>query len=59
MKWQPTPDPEQGAKRTIEKFAFLPTSIGPWTVWLEFYSQRQLWNGYHWRNILGGKDILS
>jgi hypothetical protein len=42
MKWKTKKYiPEEGHLRTVRKFAFLPTTCGPYTVWLETYESEQ------------------
>ena len=42
MKWKTTRyKPEEGHLRRVNKFAFLPTNCGFYTIWLEFYESKQ------------------
>lgn len=37
MRWMIRQEPTDGETRSRKKFAWLPTRIGKYTVWLEFY----------------------
>lgn len=42
MRWKTNrPRYEEGAVRTREKYAWLPTRIEDYTVWLEFYNVKE------------------
>lgn len=42
MRWKIASDPEEGARRTVKKFAWVPVNIdGELAVWLEPYWQDQ------------------
>jgi len=59
MKWnvKPAPvEPSEGTVRVIKKFAFVPTTVGQYRVWLESYSSRQVY--VFDRLILGRKHYV-
>jgi hypothetical protein len=37
MRWKHKADPREGDVRNIRKFAWKPTVVGEYKVWLEFY----------------------
>ena len=51
MRWK-TRKPEPGTTRTVAKFAWLPTQIEQYTVWLEFYSATFIFDGKEWAEIV-------
>ena len=47
MRWK-TNKPKPGSIKSMTKFAWLPTRIEDYTVWLEFYSATFVFNGKEW-----------
>jgi len=43
MRWKTKLSPQNGDKRTITKFAWLPVEVGNKTIWLEKYKEHQLY----------------
>lgn len=44
MKWKASPDvPTLGQKKRVTKFAWVPTRVNEWTVWLESYQVNLIW----------------
>ena len=61
MKWKTVkPVPKHGEVRTRHKFAWWPTDVEEYTVWLETYQVNEIWIEYDKRHdIPGGWDVVS
>lgn len=48
MKWEAKQKPSVGDVRHIRRFAWLPTEVQGYMIWLEFYCERQVYIQYEW-----------
>lgn len=46
MRFKRKTEPKEGDLRTVYKFAWLPTSVGDYTVWFEHYAVKERYVGY-------------
>lgn len=48
MKWAIKQKPNMGGVRYVRRFAWLPTEVQGYMIWLEFYCERQVYVPYKW-----------